>query len=316
MEIERKELLKNIRKPSLIDENFSTVQKDDGEKEAQPNVKTPQDKLNKIFIELKKINKSKIEDHFIRDKSAQEEILQEIFDRSVQQSLEKPENKRIIKRIFKNFNLDLVKVQPREIMIILLIDEAATNKFRSFLLDKTIITTLDADLIIKFLCQTNFNDEHLLSKLKETANMSKIVDIFLGGELNCCRPGYYNFACMPMKNISEMPDVIEQIRLRILNERSSSYSVALNHLVNEIHAICIRQESANSRNYDINDVVKFLQSRGVCHEVCIKIRNLFDRRNSNSVSHPSSNVRLAWGVTEQEYLDYYEHVGRCLDCLL
>ncbi|MFM7717775.1 MAG: hypothetical protein ACKO7A_35235, partial [Microcystis sp.] len=86
--------------------------------------------------------------------------------------------------------------------------------------------------------------------------------------------------------------------------------------VNEIHAVCIKQEQANKKNYDVNDVVKFLQSKGIQHEVCIKVRNLFDRRNSNRVSHPGSDESIAWEVTKEEYLDYYEHVGRCLDFLL
>jgi hypothetical protein len=121
---------------------------------------------------------------------------------------------------------------------------------------------------------------------------------------------------MQMKKLSEMPDVLEQTRLRILSERNTSYSVALNHLVNEIHAVCIKQEKANKKDYDVNNVVKFLQSQGIRHEICIKIRNLFDRRNSNSVSHPGSDGSLAWEVTKEEYLDYYEYVGQCLDVIL
>ncbi|MFM6138975.1 MAG: hypothetical protein ACKPCP_33375 [Sphaerospermopsis kisseleviana] len=185
-------------------------------------------------------------------------------------------------------------------------------------MDKTIITTGDADLIIKFLCQTNFDDENqnLLQKLRQNVHMSNIVDVFLKKELNCNKPGYYNLACMQMKKLSEMPDVLEQTRLRILSERNTSYSVALNHLVNEIHAVCIKQGKANKKDYDVNNVVKFLQSQGIRHEICIKIRNLFDRRNSNSVSHPGSDGSLAWEVTKEEYLDYYEYVGQCLDVIL
>ncbi|BAZ79188.1 AbiA family abortive infection protein [Sphaerospermopsis kisseleviana CS-549] len=317
---EKEELLKNIRKSSPSDEYFSNIKDDDEQEteEVKEVAETPQDKLNKIFKELRKIKKSRVEDYFIRGNSAQEEILQEVFDKSVEQILDKPANKRKIKNIFKKFNFDLVKVQPLEILIILLKDETATNEFRNFCLDKTIITTGDADLIIKFLCQTNFDDENqnLLQKLRQNVHMSNIVDVFLKKELNCNKPGYYNLACMQMKKLSEMPDVLEQTRLRILSERNTSYSVALNHLVNEIHAVCIKQEKANKKDYDVNNVVKFLQSQGIRHEICIKIRNLFDRRNSNSVSHPGSDGSLAWEVTKEEYLDYYEYVGQCLDVIL
>ena len=102
----------------------------------------------------------------------------------------------------------------------------------------------------------------------------------------------------------------------LLSERGGSYSVALNHLLNEIHAICIKKEEANKKNYDVNDVIKFLHLSNVPHEICIKIRNLFDRRNSNRISHPGSDDSLAWEVTRDEYWDYYENVGKCLDFLL
>lgn len=317
-EEEKEELLKNIRKLSPSDEYFSSMQEEDEEeqKEVEPMVETPQDKLNNIFGELEKIKKSSVEDYFVRGNSAQEEILQEVFDKSVEQILDKSENKKKIQQIFKNFNFDLVKVQPLEILIILLKDENATNEFRKFCLNKTVITTGDADLIIKFLCQTKFNNQNLLHKLEQNFHMSNIVNIFLDKKLNCDKPGYYNFTCMQMKNLSQMPDVLEQTRLRILSERIGSYSVALNHLVNEIHAVCIKQEKANKKNYDVNDVIKFLQSKGIGHEICINIRNLFDRRNSNSVSHPGSDESLAWEVTKEEYLNYYKYVGQCLDFLL
>jgi hypothetical protein len=113
-----------------------------------------------------------------------------------------------------------------------------------------------------------------------------------------------------------MPEVIEQIRMRVFHERSQSYSVALNHLLNEIHGLCIRKEAADKRQYDVNDVFKLLTSNNIPCETRIKIRNLFDRRNSNGVSHPGSGNNMAWEVTKEEYLDYYKHVGECFERLL
>jgi AbiA family abortive infection protein len=317
---EKEELLRNIRKLSPSDEdiklNRENQEDQDKSKNIDQTIKNPQDKLNKIFQELRNIKKSRVEDYFIGERSAQEEILQEVFDKRVEQILDKLVNKKKIKEIFKDFNFDLIKVQPLEILVILLTDETAIKNFKKFYLQKRIITTSDADLIIKFLCQTDFSDDDLLLKLKENIHMQDIVNIFLDAQLNCDKPGYYGLTCMQMRKISEMPDVIEQTRLRVLSERTGSYSVALNHLVNEIHALCIKHEKANKKDYDVNDVVKFLYSKSVPHEICIKIRNLFDRRNSNSVSHPGSDSSMAWEVTREEYLDYYEHVGKCLDFLV
>lgn len=318
-EEEREELLQKIRKISPSNEYFISTNKDNDEDdehlESEATIDTPQEKLNKIFKELRKIKKSRVEDYLMRDDSTREEILQEIFDKRVGQILDKPENKAKIKRIFKNFDFDLVKVQPLEILIIILRDEMSTANFKKFCLRKTVITTGDADLILKFLCQTNFEDQELLKKLKLNCHMHKIIDSFVTAKLHCDRPGYYSLNCMQIKQLAEMPEVIEQVRLRVLSERSLSYSVALNHLVNEIHAICIKQDQ-KKKDYTVKDVVEFLRSKHVQHEVCIKIRNLFDRRNSNSVSHPSSYESLAWEVTKEEYLDYYENVGTCLALLL
>ena len=318
-EPEKNELLKNIRKASPSNEFFIFDRENEKKKHKEKfSVESPQDKLDKIFKELIKIKSSKPEDYFVRGNSIQEEILQEVFDKGVANILNRPENKNKIRHTFENFNFELVKVQPLEILIILLKDNDVASKFRKFCLDKDIITTGDADLIIKFLCQTGFKDDDLdlIEKLKQNIHMNNIIDIFLENKLNCGTPGYYNLSCMKMKSLSDMPDVIEQTRLRILNERSESFSVALNHLVNEIHAVCIRQEQANKKDYDVNSVVKFLQEKNVPHSVRIKVRNLFDRRNSNRVSHPGSNGGQAWDVTKEEYLDYYEHVGKCLDFLL
>ncbi|NBD16759.1 MAG: AbiA family abortive infection protein [Cyanobacteria bacterium] len=314
---EKEELLKNIRKSSPNDQYFSAVQDYDTQQQiVESNTKNPQDKLDDIFKELINIKGSRIEDYFVGGKSVQEEILQEVFDKNVENILEKSDNKKRIKDIFENFNFELVKVQPLEILIVLLRDENTANNFKKFCLNKSVITTGDADLIIKFLCQNHFDIPELRDKLKENSHMRNIIEVFDNKKVNCDQPGYYQLGCMQINNLSKNSDVIEQTRLRVLEEKNNSYSVALNHLVNEIHAICKAWDQENKKDYDINSLVSFLQSKGIKHETCVKIRNLFDRRNSNQVSHPSSNGGLAWEVTKEEYQDYYKHVGLCLDVLL
>jgi Arc/MetJ-type ribon-helix-helix transcriptional regulator len=54
----------------------------------------------------------------------------------------------------------------------------------------------------------------------------------------------------------------------------------------------------------------------VPHEIRIKIRNLFDRRNRNTISHPSSDYKIAWEVTKSEYMEYREVVGKCLKLII
>ena len=103
----------------------------------------------------------------------------------------------------------------------------------------------------------------------------------------------------------------EQIRLRVLCEQKEEYSVALNHLLNEIHAICyvLDKEVEGGKKYEADEVAMFLGDQNVPHETHAHIRNLFDRRNKNPISHADP---IAWAVTKDEYMNYRSHVGDCL----
>ena len=88
-------------------------------------------------------------------------------------------------------------------------------------------------------------------------------------------------------------------------------------LVNEIHGICYELDNApDPKDYDADRVVGFLNSRRVSPQLCIGIRNLFDRRNTNQVSHPGSEKYATWGVAAEEYEDYLAQVGACLELIL
>lgn len=103
-EEEKEELLKNIHQTSQNDEYCSPHEEDESTDEKhEENIETPQDKLDKILHELENIKSSRVEDYFIRDSSAQDEILQEVLNKSVEQILDKPENKEKIKQIFQGF---------------------------------------------------------------------------------------------------------------------------------------------------------------------------------------------------------------------
>jgi AbiA family abortive infection protein len=300
----------------LSEDETETVYVDDAPYES--NEKPPQELLDDIFEELDKLKNSNVEEFFIRSNAPilSEEVFQSIFKKSVYTLARKTENREKLGSAFEDFNFDLIKVKSLEIIILLLLNERSKQQFRNFLLQKKSITTSDADLIIKYLCQVDFEDRLLLSKLSENQLLKEVVSLILEPKLACAVPGHYSLTCMHIRKLSSMPEVIEQIRMRVFHERSQSYSVALNHLLNEIHGLCIRKEAADKRQYDVNDVFKLLTSNNIPCETRIKIRNLFDRRNSNGVSHPGSGNNMAWEVTKEEYLDYYKHVGECFERLL
>ncbi|MEM7715229.1 MAG: AbiA family abortive infection protein, partial [Cyanobacteria bacterium P01_A01_bin.68] len=91
----------------------------------------------------------------------------------------------------------------------------------------------------------------------------------------------------------------------------------LNHLLNEVHGVCISYDTEHKKNkYEADDVVNYLITQSVPYEIHISIRNLFDRRNRNTVSHPSVEEKITWGVTREEYIEYRQAVGKCLEIIL
>lgn len=278
----------------------------------------PQQKLDKILQELEKLKASNIEDYFMRSNVSlsSEGVFRDVFNRSVLQIICKEKNIKKLRRIFEDFNFDLIKVKPFELIILITQNQILKKKFRDFLIQKKSITTSDIDLIIKYLCQDNFSDEDLFKKLAENILFKDIVELIINPSQTCEMPGYHNLSCMSIRRISYMPEVIEQMRMRYFYERNQSYSVALNHLLNEIHAVCIRAVDDEDGDCNANKVFEYLTSINIPYETRITIRNLFDRRNHNGVSHPGKGDNAVWEVTKEEYFDYQKHVGYCLGSLL
>jgi AbiA family abortive infection protein len=277
---------------------------------------TLENKVNNIFDELIKLKRSSIEPETFRHE-LQDEILKEIFDKRVFQILDSRENINRIRRVFEGFDFNRVKEYPLPIIIIILKDLEVTSAFKSYLLKENHLTTKDVDILLTYLCQIDFKDNLILEKLQHYEPMCEIVTKIVTPNLSHSYPGYYILCALQVQQLCEMPEVIEQIRHRAYNEKVGLYSVALNHLLNEFHAICYNLESTEkSKDYDVNTVVDFLISKGISHETCIGIRKLFDRRNSNQVSHPGSEDFVAWSVSKSEYYYYQSKVSDCLSLLI
>lgn len=299
------ELLRNLKK---VSPGYEIPDDEDGE--------NPNEKVERIFRQLDKLKRAPLDPTFDLHRDLESEVLKEIYTPSVSQLLQKPENKARIKRIFiDDFNFDLVIAQPREILIIMLQDNDADKAFRKFLLSKRNLTSREVHLILTYLCQTSFKSQKLIRLLQKSRQMGQIMKVYKKGDIASKKPGYYELGADQVLKLATMHNVIEQIRLRVLSERQKQYSVALNHLLNEIHTVCFKLDtrSIDEKEYNAIRAVGFLINRHVPHETCVKVRNLFDRRNKNPVSHADP---IAWPVSETEYLDYHHHVGVCLGFLL
>ena len=274
-------------------------------------------KIRKILNELRKLKRSHLAPYFLMSrKFDNEEILKEAYDNDVRRRLVKS-YKGHLRRIFiagGGFDFHLVNADPTPIIIMILICDDVKVKFEEFLSSKTDLTSRDISLALNYLCQTEFTQLQLLALLKCCPQMTEIIEIFEKGELSPELTGYYELTDEQASIICQ-PNIIEQIRLRVLAEQKEDFSVALNHLLNEIHAICgeFDEKSKNARRYDALRVSVFLKSRNVPHKTYTQIRNLFDRRNKTLVSHADP---IAWAVAKDEYEGYRFHVGKCLKHIL
>lgn len=271
----------------------------------------PNEKIKLIFRQFEKLKESSLDPTFNARGDLDEEILKEVYNNSVSQLFRKKENSTRIHDIFDGFNFDLVIAQPREILIVLLVDPAASERFKQFLLAKQNLTSRDVHLVLNYLCQTDFQSRELVDLLKGNEAMQRIMEIYSESVIATAKPGYFDLGDAQVLKIAAYPNVIEQIRLRVQSERRHEYSIALNHLLNEIHTICYKldKQRIEEKQYEAPKVSEFLISKKVPHETCLKIRNLFDRRNKNPVSHADP---IAWPVGQDEYSDYHKHVGICL----
>jgi AbiA family abortive infection protein len=306
---DKRDLLKNLKR---VSSGYEMPDYDEDDKKTGP-----QDKVESIFRQLENLKKRALDPTFDERSDLDDEILKEVYDESVSNLLRSRRNLERIKKIFDEFNFELVMAQPRAILIVLLADHDTPQRFSEFLLKKKELSSRDIYLVLNFLCQTEFKSLDLVKLLRDNSQMQEIMETFGKRSIATQCPGYFSLEDNQILKLSKYQNIIEQIRLRVQCERRDEYSVSLNHLLNEVHAICynldVQASTIPEKEYDANKAVAFLVSKRVPHNTCLKIRNLFDRRNKNPVSHPD---QMAWSVSKDEYFDYYAHVDTCLKHLL
>ena len=156
----------------------------------------------------------------------------------------------------------------------------------------------------------------LFKKLKANEQLKPIFDFIKEKKVTSTETtGLYKVNIKLMDNVTKQVSYNEQVRLRVFTERRKQYSIALNHLLNEIQLLCCTLEDKDIKTYKEHDVDTFLTNNGVDNLIKTKISNLFDRRNNNPISHPGSDSRVAWSVEEDEYNKYKEYVAKAIEQL-
>ena len=310
---DREALIANLKMVSLED--------DDGENDVPA-----EKKIEEIFKQLRKLKLSPSAPHFQERSGPRfnqdkfKDVLKGVYDEKVVGILDDPEGlsyRSRLRRIFLGsggFDFDLVNAAPKTIIILMLTCNEVKEAFEEFLRSKSNLTSREIFLALIYLCQEDFSRPELRCLLKQDRQMKNIMKLIEAPELSSELPGYYQLTAEQTFRIAK-PHIIDQIRLRRLAEQQAEHSVALNHLLNEIHAICHLLENKNIdlHQYRAPNVAKFLRSKDVPHESQDSIQNLFNRRNKSTISHADP---IAWAVDETEYREYKSHVEKCLKHLL
>ncbi|MFW6026852.1 MAG: hypothetical protein ACOCRX_10970 [Candidatus Woesearchaeota archaeon] len=199
---------------------IETETEEDDENESQNN---PQDKLNDIFEELRQLKDLKSDIYLYKNENPiDEEVFKDIYNKNVQNIIYKEDNREELKNIFSDFNFDLVKIRPKEILVLILKDEQIQNDFVEYFFEKDYLTINDVNLIIEYICQTG-EEYKLFNKLRTDKNVGLIIELIDKSQVNIEKPGYYDLEFSKTELIQEKMSIIKQIELRELNEKKKIF---------------------------------------------------------------------------------------------
>lgn len=193
-------------------------------------------KMNKICEALKDLKACTIAPHFQQPNEADdEEPLKEVYGKRVQNMLESPDIQACLTEIFLgcgDFDFELANVDALPITLLISKCDKVAKAFERFLLSKKDLTSRDTDLILSYLQHKGFNHKafngkKLLEYLNRNVQLKKILAIVKSRRLEPMALGYYELTEEQTKEITP-PNVLDQIRLRVLAEQKHEYSVALN----------------------------------------------------------------------------------------
>jgi len=101
--------------------------------------------------------------------------------------------------------------------------------------------------------------------------------------------------------------LVQQIKLRNINEKIGFYNVCFNHLLNEFQnlfeMVLLGGKQVTAK--DIRD--KMAEDEFLTSEIKF-VTEFFDRRNQNSISHTNEQEIGFWGVGQIEYEEYKRNI--------
>ncbi len=220
---------------------------------------------------------------------------------------------------FLGFDFALIKSAPLSLTILISKVEAVWSQFRHYLLEKQHYSSHDIIIAIHFLSQVNFEDSEVLEKICQNPLGRVLVEDFRLTSIPSRNPGYFNMSCIHTLIIRDEHDIIRQIERRVLAEKRRDFSVAMNHLVNELEAVCLAfdpNKPSSVKKYNQKNVKQFAQSCGALTSDLNMLPNIYSGRHSNSVSHPGSLQEPIQTVSETGYNRHKTIIGRLIAKIL
>lgn len=278
-----------------------------------------EEKYRELFYSLKEMkskNKS-INNFFIKEDKIDISIFNEIYNKAMNNYLNKPQNKKEILEVVENISLSEITLAPKPLLILLYKYQNFTliNKIKQEILELRTIKIEHVEVILEILAQENFiNCENLILKIKENKNFIKIIEYYENS----------NKQESEIKYIDIFNDItiINQLIARKKAILSKKYALALNHLINEFQLYCfyLCRSSENKRieykNYTCLELKKdLLNNFNITTDDLVYIEKAFDNRNINQISHSVSDRKFIKNILETEYLEYEKRLEEILEKL-
>lgn len=280
---------------------------------------TPVELFQSICEAVKELGKKRSSLAAISFLERETDVLNHIYKKGVSELLNQQANLSILEGAFSTFDFALVKSAPLSLTILMSRVKAVWQRFRQYLLEKQHYSSHDIIIAITYLGQIDFDDAEILQKICQNRFGKVLVEDFQLSEIPSEQPGYFDVSDMHLLLIRDEHDITRQIERRVLAERRRDFSVAMNHLINELEALCFafdpdRQESI--KNYNQESVQRFIEGHGALRSDLSMIPAIYKGRHSNSVSHPGSYLEPIQTVLENDYLRYKGVIGRFIKKIL
>lgn len=270
--------------------------------EAKPSKKGSPEKLEELLSTLTVVRSMSVTQVLLHGHKRLDYI-KNIFDSGVEQMLNKPENQQRLRFILKDFDYDLCRLMPQALICLFLKTEQTAALLKEFIKTLNPKNYHECNIILLYLCQTNFSDNKIVKQFCKNKSMKKTIKHFKKDVVKI-ETGYCQLKVDSLLKLKEHMPLLEQIRLRKHNESLSSYSVSLNLMLNEIHYLCCHAANEDIHRYGSKDALVLLEKVGVDSDTQASISTLFDRRNHNPISHAGDNNRIATYVEKEEYIAF------------